>query len=280
MTIAAAYLTSEGVVLGADSATTVSVEPPGMAAAVAQVLTHAQKVFEVGDPGEGRFGLCTWGAGSVCGVSHRTVAARLADEVKTNPGLPVAATADALLGLVSEILQKSPAGPREDVGYFLGGWNLEDHLPECYQLRIPAEGEPTTRALEMGQAMFSGAPQFFTRVFRGFDPALPGRMAAALKERLSPVPEGFDRVFKDAFNAASGPLVAAGLRDLPIREAIDYVHTYLHVTVKVFKFMFGAPVCGGPIEVAFVTTDRRFRWVCHKRFDSAILEEEVSRDGR
>jgi hypothetical protein len=54
--------------------------------------------------------------------------------------------------------------------------------------------------------------------------------------------------------------VGAGLRDLPIGDAIDHVHTYLHVTVKVFKFMFGAPVCGGPIEVAFVTTvTNRFR---------------------
>jgi hypothetical protein len=38
------------------------------------------------------------------------------------------------------------------------------------------------------------------------------------------------------------------------------------------KFSHMAPVCGGPVEVAVITTDRRFRWVRHKRFDAAIEE--------
>lgn len=272
MTIAAAYLTSEGVVLGADSATTVSVQPPGGPAAVGQVLTHAQKVFEVGEKDKGRFGLCTWGSGSVAGISHRTIAARLADKITDET--TVKAACEELRKLVAEAAGEG-SGRHGDIGYFLGGWNLEDHTPECYQLRVPAEGDMTTKPLDMGQAVFSGAPQFFTRVFRGYDPALPGRLADALKKGLSSVPDGFDELFRGAFGEASEPLVAAGLSDLPIREAIDYVHTYLHITVKAYKFMFGVPVCGGPVEVAFISTDRHFRWVCHKAFDSAITEEEV-----
>lgn len=277
MTVAAACLTSEGVVLGADSATLVSAQPPGGPATVVQVLTHAQKVFEVGQEGKGRFGLCTWGSGNIAGISHRTVVARLADKVTDDT--TVKAAAEALLGTVAEIVGGgAPVGG--DVGYFLGGWNQGDHTPECYQLHVPAKGDPGIKPLDMGQAMFSGAPQFFTRVFRGFDPALPSRIMAELKARLDPLPEGFDELFDTAFREASGPLVAAGLRDLPIREAIDYVHTYLHITVKAYKFMFGVPVCGGPVEVAFISTDRCFRWVCHKRFDSAIREEEVWYDRR
>jgi hypothetical protein len=30
--------------------------------------------------------------------------------------------------------------------------------------------------------------------------------------------------------------------------------------------------CGGPIEIAVITTDRRFRWVRHKDWDVAIAE--------
>jgi hypothetical protein len=59
MTIAAAYLTSEGLVLGADSTTTYS-DPAGN---VVQLLNHAQKIFEVGE--NSRFGFCTWGSASV-----------------------------------------------------------------------------------------------------------------------------------------------------------------------------------------------------------------------
>jgi hypothetical protein len=69
-------------------------------------------------------------------------------------------------------------------------------------------------------------------------------------------------------------LVTAGFQDLPIREAIDFVYSYLHITVKAEKFKFGAPTCGGPIEVGFISTDRFFRWVRHKLFDSAITEQE------
>ena len=96
-----------------------------------------------------------------------------------------------------------------------------------------------------------------------------------LKTKLHPAPQEMEGTILAAFDEAAAPLVAAGFQDLPIREAIDYIHTYLHVTVKAFKFQFGAPTCGGPIEVAFVTTDRRFRWVCHKDFSSAIREEEA-----
>lgn len=97
-------------------------------------------------------------------------------------------------------------------------------------------------------------------------------------KRLLPkesVPANFDALFQQAFENAAAPLVAAGHRDLPIREAIDFVYSYLHITVKAMKFSFGAPITGGPIEVGFVSTDRRFRWVRHKSFLSAMLEEEA-----
>ena len=37
-----------------------------------------------------------------------------------------------------------------------------------------------------------------------------------------------------------------------------------------FNFSRLDPVCGGPIEVAVITTARRFRWVCHKELDAAL----------
>ena len=82
MTIAAAYLTSEGVVLGADSTTTISAPTSGTEAGpVVQILNHAQKIFEVGAPGQGNFGVCTWGAGRLETMSHRTLFARLSDQL-------------------------------------------------------------------------------------------------------------------------------------------------------------------------------------------------------
>jgi hypothetical protein len=70
----------------------------------------------------------------------------------------------------------------------------------------------------------------------------------------------------------------AGHKDLPIREALDFIYTYLHISIKTKKFMFGAPDCGGSIEIGFVTTDRPFRWGSHKGFASAILEQGYSKN--
>ncbi len=57
---------------------------------------------------------------------------------------------------------------------------------------------------------------------------------------------------------------------VPIRDAIDFVHSCVSSTIKAFKFSNLAPICGGPIEIGLITTDRRFRWVQHKLWDVAI----------
>jgi hypothetical protein len=59
---------------------------------------------------------------------------------------------------------------------------------------------------------------------------------------------------------------------LPIRDAIDFTHACISSTIKAFKFSGLSPICGGPIEIAVITTDRRFRWVRHKQWDTAIAE--------
>lgn len=269
MTIAAAYLVSEGVVFGTDSTTTISVRTPQGGGGVLQILSHAQKVFEVGE--NSRFGVCTWGAGSVGDISHRTIIARLADGIREN--VTVKDAAEALGEIVGPLVKKAKV---EFVGYYLGGWNPTTHEPACYKIEVTQEGKKID-ALSLGLCSFSGIPVFFTRVFRGFDPQLRQNLNKEIKSLFPPekLPDDFEKLFEKAFEKATAPLVAAGHKDLPIREAIDFVYTYLHISIKATKFMFGAPASGGPIEIGFVTADRPFRWVRHKSFESAIIEEEA-----
>jgi hypothetical protein len=63
---------------------------------------------------------------------------------------------------------------------------------------------------------------------------------------------------------------------LPMRDAIDYVHSAIHATIKAMKFSTDAQVCGGPIEIAVITSDRLFRWVRHKPWDAAINDGDFS----
>jgi hypothetical protein len=276
VTIAAAYLTSEGVVLGADSTTQVTIRTPEGQGGVAQLLQHAQKVFEVGQ--DSRFGVCTWGAGHPClNTSHRTVIARLADEIGDTTTVEQAA--HKLKDIVVPLAGKD--GGTDFIGYYLGGWDPGTHVPACFQIKIQPKAPEKERTqvfpLEIGMCMFSGMPQFFSRVFRGFDPQLSDLFFREAKLRFG---EKFDEVaprLSEAFVAATQQLVNVGYQDLPIREAIDFVHSYLHISIKALKFRFGVPACGGPIEIGFVTTDRRFRWATHKPFTSALgLELEES----
>ncbi|MFQ5431000.1 MAG: hypothetical protein ACE5EN_00675 [Nitrospinota bacterium] len=270
MTIAAAYLVSDGVVLGADSSTTVHVSTP-QGKSVVQLLAHSQKVFEVGN--NSRFGVCTWGAGSIGKISHRTIIARLADKIKKETSVKEAA--EYLINIVEPATKDAGI---DFVGYYLGGREPVSHEPACFQIEVN-KGKIIFEPLSLGLCSFSGNWKFFGRVFRGYDPQLPENLINELKRNLkSSISENFDDIFKTAFEKATASLVAAGHKDLPIREAIDFLYSYLHLTLKAVKFSFGPPSCGGPIEVGFITTDRPFRWVRHKPFTSAIIEQEGNYD--
>jgi hypothetical protein len=231
-------------------------------------MNHNQKVFEIGE--NSRLGACTWGSGTVGKQSHRTILARLSDEVDQ-----VETTVEeAAKRLQSMILSEDFEGV---LGYYVGGWDPRTHNPRCYHLVFENQGGAKTHRFEpmsLGQARFSGRHEFFTRVFYGADARLKGELLSTLKRKCKDLPEGFESVFEEAFEAARAPLVTAGFQDLPIREAIDFVYSYLHITVKAHKFRFGPPVCGGPIEIGFISSDRRFRWVSHKDFGSAIHETD------
>src|SRR5271157_1363587 len=143
MTIAAAYLTSEGIVLGADSATVISINQPTAArGGVVQILRHTQKVFEIGE--NSRYGVCTWGSGSVGDISHRAIMARVGDRINNTTTL--SNVVDNLIEVITEIKRGNPNVG--DIGYYIGGWELLSHTPNCCQLVIPQNGDPTRQPLE------------------------------------------------------------------------------------------------------------------------------------
>jgi hypothetical protein len=268
MTIAAAYLTSEGLVLGADSSTTVYVSTP-QGNSVVQLFTHSQKVFEVGN--NSRIGICTWGAGSIGTYSHRTLIAQLADTIDDKTTIE-----DAANRFADIVMLKMKEQAVQFVGYYLGGWQPLTHAPACCHIELTPDSRKIS-PLKLGLCSFSGNSVVFSRVFRGFDPQLTENLIAELgKAGLSAA--GNEDKIRTAMEKASEPLASIGLQDLPIREAIDFIYSYLHITVKTEKFKFGPPTCGGPIEIGLISTDRMFRWVRHKPFDSAIIEQKGEYD--
>lgn len=272
MTIAAAYLTSEGVVLGSDSTTTYMFNGQPEK----QLLNHAQKIFEVGAPGTGRLGLCTWGNARVGTASHRTIASRLADKVQTVT--TVSEASDMLAEVVAAEGKEAIARGLSvgEFGYFLGGWNPGTHSPECHRLTFGKDCALVENStLAIGNPDFQGAPELYQRAFIGVDLNFITHFTAKLQADLPSSIPNLDALIQQAALYALAQIPHGGATDVPIREAIDLVHMYIHLTIKGFKFRVGPPVVGGPIEIGFITTDRLFRWARHKPFDSAVFQEEV-----
>jgi len=88
MTIAACYLSSEGVVLGADSTTTMFVQGPGNTPGCDHYYNFAQKVFEFGE--HSTAGITMWGLGTLGDVSYRTLIAETADHMQTKQSAALA----------------------------------------------------------------------------------------------------------------------------------------------------------------------------------------------
>lgn len=291
MTIAGFYLTAEGVVLGADSTASTNT-PDG-----AHFFNFNQKLFEVGE--QGTLGLVTWGAAGFGSKSIRTLVADLGEQLSANPVQSVNDAALAFVGLAWPVYSADPlvqlcktlnSKPAHDpanagnaanrtadeekqlaslrhnlvAGFCLGGYVKPSRKPAIAEIIFdPLQAAPTPTVLDQpGSTFWWGAPNLVHRLVQGVDQRLRNDILAS--GRWNGQPAELDNLLQNY--RLFHPVV------LPIRDAIDYVHSCIYSTIKGLKFSPLAQICGGPIELAVLTTDRPFRWVRHKAWDAAITE--------
>jgi hypothetical protein len=285
MTIAACYVSNEGVVFGADSTT--SVQVPGSPGNLHH-FNYAQKIFQIGP--RGTLGIVMWGLGGLGKeASHRTLIARFADQLdawhpatvqqvaeswgaffwQSYSAWPQRQQALARIQQLKSLPSRTPEEGKElsgllaglSGGFCLGGTVPGDRDPQAFEITYSADmtGPGQPRMIPVGNTNWWG-PNMMARLIHGVDPAL--------LNAIQDSPHWKGKV-EDLVNLAK-PHQLQQIALLPIREAIDWVYTSIYTTIQAMKFSHLAPVCGGPVEVAVITTDREFRWVCHKRLDSAI----------
>jgi hypothetical protein len=296
LTIAACYLSPEGIVLGADSTTTVNI--PGNP----HYFINAQKLFEIGE--NSTLGAVTWGLGSI-GTSHRALLAKLADELARNEPNSVeeaarrwaelfwneystVSTASPLAPSFAELRQlvgKAPHDPNTapsvemrtaeeearfgvlriglTVGFCIGGHIIRDRQPAAYEVLFDpiSLALPTPLQLPMNNPRFWGAPNMILRLLRGCDEGLRQSILRSGK---------WNGTEQDLNGLISQHTLGHAI--LPIRDAIDFTHACIASTIKALKFSNLSQICGGSIEIAVITADRRFRWVRHKAWDAAIAD--------
>lgn len=290
MTIAGVYLSPEGVVLGADSTSSVA-SNQGF-----HFYNHNQKLFEIGE--NSTLALLTWGLGGLEAISYRTLIATFTEELEKATITTVSEviklwidkfwqyySVDPHVVRIAELAKKSPFGfsPQANdsrtadeeqeyaalysslqVGFCIAGYLLPDRRPEAHHVMFEptASKPPDSQAMNQHQLQWWGVPNFFYRLLFGADEKLLNAVMTSGKW------QGTQGDLEDI--ARANAIVPNGT--LPIRDAVDYVHTCIHCTIKAIKFSGIPQVCGGPIEIAVITTDRKFRWVRHKTWDAAIID--------
>jgi hypothetical protein len=290
------YVAPEGVILGADSTASATTD-----AGHFHFFNHNQKLFEIGEGTS--FGLLTWGLGGFPGLSIRTLVAQLGDELKAKEAASMKelaerwatllwdsysrelaneiATAKTLSAKKPHVPTAPPPAPgsrtqdEEDtlnflirnyyIGFCIGGYQGSGRKPQAYTIEAWPTGDSAPVPVEITTGMgFWGAPNFIFRSLVGFDTRLiedvmqSGSWAGSDAELLKVLG-------RYNLNVPS---------NLPIRDAIDFVYSSIHQTIKALKFSQLNQICGGPIEIAVITTDRKFRWVRHKPWHAAIVEGE------
>jgi hypothetical protein len=289
MTIAACYVSPEGVVLGADSTTTVLAGRTRGNQPEEHFFDFGQKIFELGEK-DATLGIVTWGLGGFPNVSYRTLYAEFADDLKGNPPASVEdamkrwiakfwSTYDSVSGNAyrqalaaaktdDERKQIEAIGRNNTVGFCIGGIALPNRRPDAYEVQfsVTDSAPPQPKQVPSGEAIFRGVPMLIDRMLYGIDPDLFEKIASS-PNWTGGGPELLKLV---------EPFLLGHPGRLPIREAIDWICSCIQSTIKGVKFSPYRPICGGPVEIAVITSDRPFRWVRHKALDAAIRDGETN----
>lgn len=283
MTIAISLKVNDGVVLSADSASTLVVQTP-QGPGVAQVFNNANKVFNLrkGLP----IGLITWGAGSI----GRAAISTLAKDLRIRLTGPDSAHKDWHLDPDAYSIEEVAKAVRRfmfeenyregfkdwpqkpPLGFIIAGYSAGADLAEEFRIDIDAQGNcsgPTiVRPPEECGVTWSGEPEAISRLILGHSPAL----AQVLHQRF-----GVEQAkIPDAIQIVTQSLAAQVVYDaMPIQDAIDLAEFLVDLTEKFSRYTPGAATVGGPIEVAAITKHEGFRWVKRKYYFSEEFNPEV-----
>ncbi len=276
MTIAISLKVNDGVVLAADSASTLIAQTLN-GSTVVQVYNNANKVFNLrkGLP----IGAITWGSGAIGKASISTLIKDL--RVRFAGGDPihkdwhidpqaysVEDVAKQLRRFIYEELYV-PAfkdWPQKPVlGFIVAGYSSSSELAEEYRIDVDDKGscslpKPVRPKEECGAA-WNGEPEAISRLILGFSP----RLGEVLEKSLGVKPEQVQQAIQVITQHLAVPVINDAM---PVQDAIDLAEFLVDVTERFSRYTPGAATVGGPIEIAAITKHEGFKWVKRKYYFS------------
>ena len=284
MSIAVLIAVHDGLVIAADSASTLTVSlQPGTIVGVANVYDNANKIFNLykGKP----IGCVTYGAGSIGNASIGTLIKDLRDkfESKTgeNPFDPANYTMEQVADMVAKSLSDECAkipnqavAATTNIGLLVGGYSTNAPLGESWKIEIrngKALPPKQTRNPEEAGINWGGTSEVLQRIVLGFSPSLYTVLASV--SGAAQQPKATPKQLFDQLN----PLLVAKLQasivfaPMPIQDAIDLARFLVYAAEMYSRFMPGAQSVGGPIEIAAITKHEGFKWIARKHYYDRAL---------
>jgi len=286
LSVAVLIAVHDGLVLAADSASTLSMPaPPGAVVPggnmVANVYDNANKIFNLvkGQP----IGCITFGSGNLGNASIGTLIKDLRKKLTENPkemGFNadeytmegIANTLAKFLGDECGKLEQS-AKLNTNVGILLGGYSKPGDLGESWSVEIQKGTPQLPRKLrpdhEVGLS-WGGATEVLQRMVVGFSPHLFEKLAAVTQPPQNPA----------VLASQLGPVLAAQLQaplvfaPMPIQDVIDLARFFVHSAIMYHRFLPGPNIVGGPIEIAAITKHENFKWISRKHYYEQPLNKE------
>ena len=281
MTICVSVKVSEGLVLAADSAASVqgSIQDPAgnISQGILKTYEHARKLSHIKDY---PIGTLSWG---ISLVGSRSVESLIKEYEYILPSLQeeqekakskkiqgdspdtytyeVKEIAHGLLdhikGFYKATFDSSPEDQRPPLCILVSGYSSGNFFPEQWLLELPIHQELIERRPDIDGKPNFGADWFgltdaMTRLHWGRDDKAISKLAEHF--HLDP-----DEV-RQVLDQLQYPIVFDGM---PIQDAIDFAIYVVNVVIGRFRFVIGAPVCGGEIDIAVITPDN-FTWIHRK----------------
>ena len=271
MTIAISMKVNDGIVLAADSATTILGRDPTGATGVVNIYDNANKIFNLrkGLP----IGAITWGAGSIGQASITTLAKDFRRKITSNQENEF--NIDPQNYTIKEVAEKFKKFIYNDLyinefkdwkdkpslGFMIVGYSSGATLAEEWRIDIingSCDGPNQVRDQKTSGLTWNGEPEAITRLYLGFGSAMPQILKEADLED-----DKINKIIELCKLRLTVPMVTP---PMPIQDAIDLAEYLVETTVKFSKFAPGAPTVGGPIEIAAITKHEGFKWVKRKHY--------------
>ncbi len=279
MSVVIVVKVSEGLVLAADSAATLTgrvVDSNGVhEEAVFQTFYNAKKLLQIGN--DLPIGVLTWGQAY---IGLRTIES-LVREWEYNSGwqslesfkkkyldkpFSVETCARGLLEHLRKAHQEEfgslPKEQQPGLGIVVAGYSEQGFFPEIWRFVVPIDKDIANQRPDI-----NGKPNFGASWFGITEPIIRlhfGRDDNAVQiisEKYNIPVEELHEVLRPLEYQIPFP-------QMPLQDAIEYANYMLNVVIGRFRFVIGPELCGGQVDIAAIT-QREFHWLSKKTWKLA-----------